>query len=54
MSASQLTRMVVLEALVASLGAALACSTVDSDPALVLIAAGNNAAQAIAFLASEF
>lgn len=50
MTALQLTRLVVLHTLVASLGAALAIASPDSDPALVLIAASNNAAQSIAFL----
>lgn len=50
MTAAQITGLVVLRELVSSLSAALAIATPDSDPALVLIAAGNNAAQSIAFL----
>ncbi|MGE5801597.1 MAG: hypothetical protein ACM358_05030 [Gemmatimonadota bacterium] len=50
MTALQLTRLVVLHTFVSSLGAALAIAAPDSDPVLVLVAAGNNAAQSIAFL----
>ncbi|HKP08308.1 MAG TPA: hypothetical protein VJU58_13730 [Microbacterium sp.] len=51
MTAAQLTALVVLVALGESLGSALACASSDSDPSLILVAAGNNAAQTIAFLA---
>jgi len=50
-TAAQLTALVVLGALVESLSRGIACMAPDSDPALVLVAAQNNAAQTIAFLA---
>jgi len=47
MSASQIASLVVLHELTTSLRAGMRCMTSESDPELVLIAAGNNAANAI-------
>lgn len=47
MTAAQITALVVLGTLVTSLRAGLSMITADSDPALVLRAAGNNAAASI-------
>lgn len=47
MSAAQVAGFVALVELATSLSAALACATVDSDPAAILRAAGNNAAASI-------
>lgn len=53
MSAAQLVRLVVLRELVTALGASMAAASADCTPVMILIRAGNNAAQSIAFLGEE-